>query len=104
MRPSVPTETILVDMSSTNITTSFVQLKAALTSTCSHAEIINPSATPIQLGVGGSGAESAVPAWHPQNTGARGIIPLRLDAGARLTAKSQTGTIAAGILIINLFA
>lgn len=98
-------ETISLDMSSTAVShTTPTQLKVALGSEAAYIEVINPSTTPIQLGVGGAGGESLIPCLHPQNTGSRGIVPTILSAGQRLTAKAiGAADISAGTLIINTY-
>ncbi len=97
-------QTTSLDTSSTNITTgAWVQLIAALTYGASAVEVINMSAQPLQLAMGGSGSEVAIAYTIPPG-GSPGLIPAEFLAGARISTKAIGATVDSGYILLNFFA
>jgi hypothetical protein len=100
-----PVHSVVVDMSSTNITTSWTQLQAAasfLKPACA-VEVFNGSSGPIELGQGASSAEASLNYVVPPG-GSIQVLAAEFAALTRLVGKSRSGgSITSGTLILNFF-
>lgn len=98
-----PLETLCLDMSSTNITTSaYAVLIASKNYSCSGMEVLNPSSSPMKIAIGGSGSEVDIPYTIPQG-GSLIFIPVEMKKADRLTAKAIGTSVSTGYLVINFF-
>ncbi len=98
-------QTVSIDMSSTNVTTSaYLELIAALSYGASAVEVINNSASPMKLSVGAAGSEASflVPYTIPPG-GTPGLIPHAFKAGARISVEALIANVTSGSLILNFF-
>lgn len=98
----IPMQVIRNDHSSVNVTTAaWVQLDSALNADTSMIEIFDSSGSVLQLAVGASGAEVAIP-YYIVPGGAPTRLPFILPQGARLSVKAIDANATTGQLILNL--
>lgn len=99
---SVPLQKILLNATSTNITTAaYVQLDDSLDHTPSFIEIFNSTGSILVLAVGAAGAEQDLSFYiFPGGNGKLGLI---LSRGMRLTVKAVDANATAGFLLLNFW-
>lgn len=92
----------IIDMLSTPIGTTFVQVVLSTVGAINSIQVQNQGSTPILIAVGAAASEIVqyiAAAGHDS-----AVIPLFIPAGSRIAIRSQTGTISANYFIINAFA
>lgn len=104
MNPSQPVQTYVRDLSAQNLTTSFTKIADLDAANISMLQAFSSAAGEITLGYGVSGSEVAI----PYTIGRTGLqsgdpIPMILNKGMDLYAKSNSGTLNTGVLILNFF-
>lgn len=102
VRAPVPTAPVVLDTSSTNVTSSawVTYITAAnMTYACSAVQIHNTGAQPIKIGVGASGSELETGALFP--IGVSILLPMVLKKGVRVAVKSIGSTQATGLLTFS---
>lgn len=97
---SVPLQKILLNATSTNITTAaYVQLDDSLDHTPSFVEIFNSTGSILVLAVGQAGLEQDLSFYiFPGGNGKIGLI---LSKGMRISVKAVDVNATAGFLLIN---
>jgi hypothetical protein len=104
MNTKIPVASIIVNASTLNLLhTSWTQVLAALGYASGYLEVYNGSTTPIQIGVGPSGQEQALP-YTIMGGGTNGLVAQNINAGSRITLKPVDSDITNGFVVINLFA
>lgn len=98
-----PVQTVTLDTSSGNITTSaYRQILAVLTFACSGVEIFNPSGSSIKMAQGAAASEVDLP-FTIIPGGTPGIVPLEMKAGARISLKAIDTNMTSGLFVINFY-
>lgn len=98
-----PIQTLQLDLSSNNITTS--AWKHVLTSVPKAAvvmEVFNPSGSPLLVAQGATSSEVALP-WTVM-PGGSGVSTVEISAGKEISFKAVGTAVTSGYLIINLYA
>jgi hypothetical protein len=102
-------QTTVLDMSSTNVTTSaYATLLAAASNLygCSGIEIFNPSGTAMIIALGAAGSEVAIP-YTVLPGGTTGFIMFEINKGVRISLKGLSAgggaNVTTGAFILNQF-
>ena len=97
-RPRIPVGTL----AGSNVTTSYVQLSAALGQDVNHVEIDDTSACagPISVAFGPAGFEVEAFQFAPGTARPIGVL---LNKGMRISYKSLSGSSATGTTLLRLF-
>lgn len=96
-------DTGTVALGSTNVTTSaWVQVIASSKKACTTFEVINPSNSALQIAVGSSGHEVAIPVTIPPGD-TSGPITHEIAGTSRISVKAVDVTANVGTLILNLY-
>jgi hypothetical protein len=103
MNYKVPVKSIVWNATSSPLLSSaWTEILASLEFSASHFEVYNGSTTPIQIAVGESGDEEALP-YAIMAGGTNGAIKQSIGAGSRISLKPVDDDIDAGFIVINLF-
>lgn len=93
-------DSVRVNMASTNVGTSYVELISALAGRCQMALISETSNNGFVLAYGPSGSEVALLKIIPNMSH---NVPPHIEQGTRIAVKSESGTISSGIITIDFF-
>ena len=97
-----PSYTIYVAAASTNITTgAYLQLDAAMDSSCSEIDVFNSTASAIYLAVGSASSEINIPYTFGPGAGTSYRARIPIAKGVRLSARALTANATTGFFIIN---
>ncbi len=95
-----PTQTFLLDSSTTSITTAWVTVSSSLSASTSVAELFNSTTSFFEFGI--TSANIVIP-MRIFPSGGNGRIGLLLDSGAVLRVRAVNSTASSGVLAINIF-
>lgn len=102
-RPHVPVQKIRYDYTVNVTTGAWVQLDSALNADCAFIEIFDSSGQTMELGIGASGAEAALPFYIFPGGNAPQLVACPLPVGIRLAVRAVSATAATGELTINFY-
>lgn len=101
---SLPTGTIRVDLSSTNVTTgAYATLSASIPSSCSAITVAYTGEGILTLAKGAAAAEVDLPLRLTPGMQPTMLHPLNLAKAIRLSAKALDQNVTSGELVINLY-
>lgn len=89
----------VIDMASTNLTTSYLQLVASTGAAINKCEFFNGSGTPLYFAIGAAASEVVQYVIPPG--GSTTQVSLRIASGSRLAVRTFTGTLSTGYFIAN---
>lgn len=104
IRKPVPVAPIVLNTSSTNVTSAaWVELATAVNRTfaCSAVQVHNTGAQPIKLGMGAAASETEVGLLFP--IGVSILVPVVLPKSVRLAVRSMGSTQSSGLLTLSCF-
>lgn len=100
----VPVRSIVLNAATTNLLhTDWTEALANLDYAAGYFEVYNGSTTPIQIGIGAAGQETALP-YTIMGGGTNGTVAQSISAGQRISLKPVDSNITNGFIVINLFA
>lgn len=97
-----PVYSIYVSAAGTNITTAaYLQLDAAMDSSCSDLEVFNSTASTVFLATGAAASEQNIPYNFGPGSGFSYKIHMPIVKGVRLSARALTANATTGFFIVN---
>ncbi len=103
MTTKVPVASIVVNAATLNLlAAAWTEVLQSLKYASSHFEVYNGSTTPIQIAVGPTGQEVALP-YTIMGGGTNGPVSQNIGGASRITLKPVDSDIIDGFIVINLF-
>lgn len=100
---SVPINRLRLSYSSTNVTTgAWVELEDSFVGNATHLEVFDSSGQTMELAIGASGSESALP-FYIIPGGNTQLISCPISAGQRIAIRAVSASATSGEISINFY-